>query len=115
MDVYKRYVAAMALSVMNSVSVHAAAVTYTGVSGGDWATGSNWSSGSYPTSGDYALLDTTANLSSTVPNNILAIRIGTAGTGVLNISAGADLTATTDSSWDSHIGAGTGNNGEEND
>ncbi|VGO11742.1 Endo-1,4-beta-xylanase A [Pontiella desulfatans] len=90
---------------------YAAEVSYTGASGGDWATGSNWSSGSYPNPGDLASLNETAHLNSGVPNNVDAIRIGSGGTGVLNVVEGGVLTATANAGWDSHLGAGSGNSG----
>jgi hypothetical protein len=77
-----------------AVSVRAAAISYTGSNGGDWAENSNWSGGSYPGAGDYALLDKTASLGSVTPNNIAGIRIGTVGSGILNITNGASMTAT---------------------
>ncbi len=73
--------------------------------------GSNWSGGAYPGADDYALLDTTASLSTSTVNDILAIRIGTANTGTLNIYPGAALLATANSSSDSQIGSGSGNQG----
>ncbi|CAN0365255.1 unnamed protein product [Ectocarpus sp. 4 AP-2014] len=96
-------------------SAQAVLVSYTGASGGDWATGTNWSSGAYPTSADYAVLDTTANLSTDVSgSNLLAIRIGSSGTGVFNILPGGSVKATASSNWDSALGYGSGSNGTVN-
>ncbi len=103
----KRYILCAA-GVFSVFAVHAAQLDFTGVSGGDWADGSNWSSNYYPTSGDYAVLNTTAVLSTAVPNNILALRIGTSGSGVLNIQSGAELTATASSSWGTFLGSSSG-------
>lgn len=86
-------------------------VSYTGISGGEWATDGNWSSEAYPTNGDIAVLDTTANLSVPSPNHIQAIRIGTNGTGRLQIGSRGTLTATSSSSVTSLIGGGSGNQG----
>ncbi len=61
--------------LLGSGSAYAAGISYTGVSGGDFAADSNWSGGTYPGSADYALLDTTEVLSSSTPNNIYGIRI----------------------------------------
>ena len=59
------------LVLIGGGSAPSARIRYTGASGGDWAIASSWSGGSYPTSGDHALLDTTANLRSTVPKTHL--------------------------------------------
>ena len=96
---------------LDSPSLFAADLTYTGVSGGEWATGSNWSSSAYPGTGDIAVLDTTANLSVAAPNNIQGIRIGTNGNGRLQIGSHATLTSNTNSSVTSCIGDGNGNVG----
>lgn len=100
----------LAISV-SSLQVHAADINYTGVSGGDWATDSNWSSATYPTSSDVATLNTTANLSIEAPNNIQGIRIGTNGSGRLQIGSHAILSATSSASVTSYIGDGSGNEG----
>ncbi|MEP4077857.1 InlB B-repeat-containing protein [Haloferula sp.] len=91
-----------------------AQISYSGVSGGEWATDSNWNGGSYPSSSEYAVLDTTVNLSVPVPNNIRAIRIGTGGSGTLNIASQATLYVASHASWDSHIGNSSGNQGTVN-
>ena len=83
----------MAAALWSGQAVFAADVTYTGISGGEWATGGNWSSSSYPGNSDIAVLDTTANLSIEAPNNIQGIRIGTNGTGRLQIGSYGTLTA----------------------
>jgi len=100
--------------VLGSPILGAAEINYTGVSGGEWATDSNWSGGSYPGNTDHARMDTTVNLSVPVPNNIRAIRVGTNGSGTLYVASQASLTATSHSSWDSHVGSGSGNVGHIN-
>ncbi len=96
------------------LAVWADGVVYTGVTGGDWNTGANWSTSNYPASTDYALLDTTVSLDTEVSNNIRAVRIGTAGTGVLHVAAAGSLSASAHASWDSHIGSGSGSSGTLN-
>ncbi|MDF7823649.1 carbohydrate-binding protein, partial [Pontiellaceae bacterium B12227] len=96
---------------LGSLSVYAADVSYTGVTGGEWATGTNWSSATYPSSSDIAFLDTTANLSVDSPNNFQGIRIGTGGDGRLQIGSRGMLTATSSASVTSIIGNGSGNAG----
>ena len=101
----------MAAALWSGQAVFAADVTYTGISGGEWATGGNWSSSSYPGNSDIAVLDTTANLSIEAPNNIQGIRIGTNGTGRLQIGSYGTLTANSNPSVTSRIGDGSGNVG----
>lgn len=91
--------------------IHAADITYTGVSGGEWATDSNWNSVSYPTSSDLATLNTTANLSVATPNSIQGIRVGTSGSGRLQIGSHATLNATSSANVTSYIGDGSSNEG----
>jgi hypothetical protein len=80
----------------------------------DWSNANNWDIGNYPQNNQTAVLNTTAVLSDAVPNNILAIQIGTDGTGVLNLEPGSALQATADGSSASEVGAGTGNAGTIN-
>ena len=79
-------------------------VDFTGAVDGDWSKAGNWDSGSYPLSSEVAVLNSTANLSNGVPNNVLAIRIGTTGTGTLNLLPGSALLATASSDWGSLVG-----------
>jgi hypothetical protein len=88
----------------------AQATIFTGSVDSDFANTANWDGG-YPAAGDWAQLDMTADLFGATSNDILAVRIGTSGTGVLNVAEGSVLTATASSSWDSHVGAGAGNRG----
>ncbi|MDQ8190112.1 LamG-like jellyroll fold domain-containing protein [Roseibacillus persicicus] len=99
------------LACLAMASLPAAEIIYTGVEGGEWATNANWSTASYPSGADYATLDTTANLSVVAPNSIRAIRIGTSGSGTLNIASQATLDVGSHASWDSHLGDGSGNHG----
>ena len=92
------------------------AAVYDGVTGGEWATGSNWTNSSagnnsYPSDDDFGNLDTTANVSIETPNNIRAIRIGTNGTGTLQVGSNAELRATATPGRTSYIGDGSGNSG----
>ena len=125
-----------ALSLCASSSLSAADINYTGSTGQEWATivaptdvnldnnaipttsgpitpttGSYWQGGSYPATGDTAILNTTANLSVETPNNIRAIRIGSNGTGTLQVGNPAELRATSTSNGVSQIGSGSGNVG----
>ncbi|MGJ8639765.1 MAG: carbohydrate-binding protein [Opitutaceae bacterium] len=106
----KRLNLALLLSTLCS-SLTAFSADYVGVSGGEWATDSNWSTGAYPTSSDIAFLDSTANLSIDVPNDIQGIRVGTSGNGRLQIGSQGSLTANANASVTSVVGDGSGNEG----
>ena len=90
---------AAAVAIFSSATACNAQAIFTGVTGAEWASGSNWTNSgngnnSYPSEDDFANLDTTANLSFETPNNIRAIRIGTSGSGTLQIGGNSDLRAT---------------------
>ncbi|WP_372846133.1 hypothetical protein [Pontiella sp.] len=89
-------------------------VNFTGAVDSDWSNAGNWDSGSYPKSTEVAVLNDTADLAASAPNDVLAVRIGTAGTGTLNLQSGSALLATMDSTYPSEIGAGSGNTGTVN-
>ncbi|WP_372795053.1 hypothetical protein [Pontiella sp.] len=79
-------------------------ITFTGALDSDWLNAGNWDSSAYPADTEVALLNMAADLSGSVPNDILAVRIGTDGTGTLNLLSGSALQATADSTYASQIG-----------
>lgn len=86
-------------------------VTFTGAVDSDWSNAGNWDSGAYPTDIEVAVLNSTADLAAAVPNDVIAVRIGTDGTGTLNLLAGSALQAAADSDYASLVGSGSGNTG----
>ena len=103
--------AAFALAAITSYA-QAAEVTFTGGTSTDFSLGANWSTGSYPGLGDFSTIDMIADLTNATPNDILALRLGVSGTGVLNIESNGLLNAAANSNWDSHVG--TSGNGTLN-
>ncbi|WP_372797971.1 hypothetical protein [Pontiella sp.] len=104
----KRSVGISLLVASSLCSVFGAEVRFTGPAGGNLAEPAHWSTGAYPAKDDFGIVNQTAALSVPVPNDVLGLRIGSAGTGLLNVGQGAVLEALAHSRWDTAIGSDGG-------
>lgn len=73
----------------------------------DWANGANWGSGAYPTA-EEGFLNSSAELSTPVPTNMWAFRMGQTGDATFNVLPGGEYVATQHSSWGSWLGMAAG-------
>ncbi len=98
--------AALCAAAMGAVTAQAGDEFY-GTIDDNWANGSNWGGNAYPTA-EEGYLNRYAELSTAVPTNMWAFRMGQTGDATFNLMPGGEYIATQHSSWGSWLGMASG-------